>query len=153
MNKRKVAIIAGLILLIAILGIVSSGSTTVRIDDSYKNQPVLKSTAAESKRDLVVKLGNKLSFKCQVWFSHTDQEMQISNILVTDVDKEIGAKVVVNISSMLVPDKGGMQAERLNMNLTSSNLFGSEVGSCVMKITANGAVVPDSKTENVEVNY
>ena len=122
----------------------------IQIGDSHKIYPKLEGKRIESKKEFGLKFGENITIMCLIDFEHNNQNIRIKDIKVTDVDKNVGTKVSININTKS-SFHDGKAAIRLTFNLSSSGIFSTEVGSCILKLTTHDTLIQYSKTENVSI--
>lgn len=149
-NNNKILMLL-LVVTILILGFVYQGKNEININDSYENQPVLKGEFLTSKKIISIELNNKLSFDCILLIDFKDKTNKLNNITVSNVSRRFGENTSINISSMRFPYSENVQSQRLNINLSSSNLLSDEVGSCLIDVIPNDSIIISFKTDNIEI--
>lgn len=151
-NNNKIIMLL-LVVTILILGFVYQGKNEININDSYENQPVLKGEFLTSKKIISIELNNKLSFDCILLIDFKDKTNKLNNITVSNgnVSRRFGENTSINISSMRFPYSENVQSQRLNINLSSSNLLSDEVGSCLIDVIPNDSIIISFKTDNIEI--
>ena len=120
----------------------------IQIKDSYKSHPELEAPYESHRKDLELRFANQLSFKLSILYNANNKSIRVHEIKASNVEKSFGSKVSVNISTNnSIYD--GIQSIRITINMSASNIFKSEVGSSVIKLTPKGDCIQYSKTDNV----
>ena len=125
--------------------------TDIHIDDSYKIYPQIEGDVVKSEKEFVLRLNDTLILTGLIEYERDDENIRITDIIVTDVDKGVGVKASISINTTGSFHEG-KEAVRLTFNMSSSGVFGQEVGSSILKLTVDETLVLYSKTENVSVN-
>lgn len=131
-----------------LITILQMNNNSIHIDDSYKVFPNLDEPT--SRREIKFKVGitDVVSIKIFISYDRNDKNIRINSVEVIDINKNIASKVSININTTNANYESN-EAIRITINMSCANLFNSNVGSSIIKLTQEGLLIPYTKTDNV----
>lgn len=120
----------------------------IYINDSYKRRPLLEQPYESHHKKIGLSLSGHLSFKTIISYDINENGLRLTNIDAYDIEKGFGAGVSIQMSTNNSIHEG-KHAIRITIGMTHKNLFDSEVGNSILKLTFKGDIIQYSKTENV----
>ena len=122
--------------------------TNIQIDESYKKYPALELPKEEGKTAFEVTLADELTAQIFISYERNEKNIRIKNISATNTEKPLLNKASIHINTTnTIHDS--LEAVRITVNMSSSNIFNTDIGNSIVKLINNGNLIAHSKSEKV----